>query len=499
MACVGQKQLNQYPNSVNCGAVGAPSIGYTGALGKSTGYSQCDCINLPDEKLSKVGPLLTGKLKQNVLEDNKAFHKVVDDDYRFDHLKFVLRTDRKITPKIKPNCFPTGFDDGVFYFPIIDKTARDIADCTVDYISGVYSCGSGAGFFSRKGTAQLIEVTINGEKAENVKELNIGDKLIVGAKVTKTGNDKCIRFKLSPDSIEPKYDGITLNGTNDVPPLELTGSLKVAGRTGQVVAPGITYSLKSQTNQEPVVINVRAFDNPDPKDKSNNRTYSIDDRVIIDGIEVDFKEEKEQGNEKTKIKASDKTITVEKEGAKIEITNIDYASTQTGSYEYQRSITINAPQQVSQESQEKKVIVELFHLKDSADSYANNPDNCDLNDRIGEPRTYTIRVMQEKGADASKLGPLIQLTKPNQKSYNIGQPIQILARITHKTPIEKALLVIKDKNGIKVEEIELQRDGDNFEYTFDTNAKEAGKYSANIKATSRVETESNKGFEFELK
>ncbi|MBI4154150.1 fibronectin type III domain-containing protein, partial [Candidatus Woesearchaeota archaeon] len=107
LTCVGRKQLDQYPNSVNCGAIGAPSIGYTGAIGSSPGYSQCDCINKPDEQ---IGPLvLTGRLKQNILEDKKAFNKVVESNYRYDHLKFVLRPDRKITPRIKPSCFPQGF------------------------------------------------------------------------------------------------------------------------------------------------------------------------------------------------------------------------------------------------------------------------------------------------------------------------------------------------------------------------------------------------------
>ena len=495
LSCVGRKQLDQYPNAVNCGALGAPSIAYTGALGKSVAYSQCDCINLADEK---PGPLVfSGKLKQNILEDNKAFHRVLEENVRYDHLKFVLRPDRKTPPKIKPNCFPQGYDDGVFYFPLIDKTARDVADCTLDYLSGVYSCGGGTAFFSRKGTAQLIEVTINGENANKVKELNIGDRLEVGARVTKTGQDKCLRVSISPDPIQPIFTGITLNGTNDIAPIRITDELRVAGRRGDVIAKGISYNLRSQNNKDIVTISFKAFDNAENKVAS--KKYSKDDKVIIDGEEIQLGVDQEYGD-KTKIRVTDKTITVQKDDAIIEITDVTYTQTQAGSYELQEIITINPPQQVAQTFQQKIILVELFHLKEERDSY-NSADDCSLNERITESK-YTITISQTKGIDASKLGPVIQNPIISPRSpVIIGQNIVISSRITHSEGIEEAKVSITGPDGqsLFTEAQSMSRDGNNFEFIFETSGREKGRYRGNINALSRTNTKSNKAFEFELR
>ena len=502
LTCAGRKQLDQYPNSVNCGALGAPSIAYTGAIGTSAGYSQCDCINLPDEK---VGPIVAqGRLRQNILEDNRAIHVIPDSNVRYDHLKFVLRTDRKITPTIKPNCFPTGYDDGVFYFPLIDKTARDIADCSVDVESGLYICGGGASFFNRKGTAELMEVTINGENANKVKELSIGDKLEIGAKVTKTGQDKCLRVSISPDSLQPVYTGITLNGTNEIAPIIITNNLRVAGRSGDVIARGISYTLRSQNNQEPVSISVRAFDNSQNRDRSKVYVYSEDDRVLIEGREIYFNNADNQGDDKIKITVTDvngkKVITVEKEGAVIEIKNIDYFQTQSGSYEYSQNepLLINPQQQATQSSQSKSILVELFHLKEDRDSY-NNADDCSLNEKITE-RRYTIAVTQQKGIDAKALEPLIKNIKSTPLNPLIGQDVTVSAQITHVSGISEAALTINAPDGTKLfdEPQVMSKDGDIFEYHLSTSNLNAGTYNVNIKATSREDTKTNRAFAFKL-
>jgi len=504
LACVSRKELDEYPNQISCGSLGAPSIAYVGRTpftGPSTGFSNCDCLELPQEQTTPF--FSESRLKQNSLVD-KNHRKPVESDRRYDHLKFILRTDRKIPANAKSNCFPTGYEKGVFYFPLIDKTPMDIADCRVDITLGLFTCSGGVEFFNRKGIAELIEVTINGENADKVKELSIGDRLIVGAKVRKTGKDKCIRISVPSDPIEPKYDGITQNGSPDIAPILITDSLRIAGRTGQVISRGITFSLLAQNNQEPVVINVRAFDNKDNNKLgykvNNEKIYTEDDRVMIDGNEIDFTrqgEELEYGQ--TKIKVIGKTITIEKESAKIEIRDIQYVQIQSGSYEYQDSITINPPQQTTQTSQQKTILVELLHLKEDRDSYDNNPDNCNPNDKIIE-RKYTITVSQQKGVEASSLAPLIQITKPASNAKIVtGKPVEVLSRITHKTGIKKAELVIKDSSGKEVfQPIELPRDGDNFYYNFDTSGSGKGKYFGNIKAESRAETKSDKSFQFEL-
>jgi len=502
LTCVGRKQLDQYPNSVNCGALGAPSIGYTGAIGTSQGYSQCDCINLPDEK---VGPLVfTGKLKQNILEDKAipSGQRLQESNYRYDHLKFVLRTDRKIPPNIKPNCFPQGFDNGVFYFPLIDKTARDIADCTVDYLSGVYSCGEGTAFFSRKGTAELNEVRINGQNANDFKEESSGKPLEITARVTKTGKDKCIKFSISPDRINPEYRSITLNGTSEVS-VTLTDSLRVAaGLAGSVEARNVLTNLISQNNQDPVLVSVSFIDGDD------NKIYSKGDKITIDGWIVDLQEGivKESGNQNpdTKISLNNQIIQIEKGNAKIEITGVTYISSQTGIWGDNEVIKINPPQQATQTTQTKTVTVELFHIKEDRDSY-NNADDCNLNDRITISRPYTFTV-SDKRADTSKLAPVIQNLRINPPKGNL---IEISAKITHSSGIAKAEITIYDTDGNKIIDAEPMSNVNSevgYLYNFDTTGRTKGQYTGKIEATRNTvdaadttNTKSSINLKFELK
>ncbi len=485
LSCAGRKQLNQYPNSISCSRTG-----------DKAGYSQCDCIELPDEKSTLV--LTGGRLKQNVLEDKKDIHKVVDSDVRYDHLKFVLRPDRKITPTMKPNCFPTGYDDGVFYFPITDKSPHDIVDCTVDLASGLFNCGGGSAFFSRKGTASIIEVTINDNKVSVGKslELGLGDQLYVGAKVTKTGQDKCLRVSMTPDNVPPQSIGITLNGTNDIPPLLITNKLEIAGKKGNSIPQAISHEVLLQNNQKQVEISVAAFDND--KDESQARLYSKDDKVVIDGNQIDFSWTEEKTFGTTKIKVNDKTISIKKDGIEVEIRDISYPQTPTGKYELTGAkMTFESIVQTTG-SQQKTIIVELMHLKEDRDSFTNSED-CNPNDKIDE-RKYTVTVSAQKAIDAKKQAPLIRnlLIRPKSQII-IGQDATISALITHPEGIEKATITIKKPDGTIVDKKEIPSVGDYFEYIFGTGGKEKGMYKGEIEAVSKAKTNALQTFEFELK
>ncbi len=371
-----------------------------------------------------------------------------------------------------------------------DSSPKDIVDCTVDYLSGVYSCGGGSAFFSRKGTAELIEVTINGENANKVKELSIGDRLEIGARVVKTGNDKCLKVSVSPDSLQPVYTGITINGTSDIAPVLVTDSLSVTGRRGEIIAKGMLYSIISQNNQNPVYISVKFFD------EDRSRYYGTGDKAIIDKQEIQLGETKEYQIDNTKIKVSGTTITVEKENVVLDIRDVNYIQTQAGTYELQEVITVNPNQQTTPTTQQKTILVELLHIKEDRGSF-NNVDDCSLNDKIVE-RKYTITVGQDKGIDSRKLGPVISISPV--KSTIIGQKVSIVARITHQEGISEATITITAPDGTDVvEDQAMGKFGDNFDKIFETDGREKGRYKGVIKATSRAETKSEKTFEFELK
>ncbi|MBI5377819.1 MAG: hypothetical protein HZA82_04270 [Thaumarchaeota archaeon] len=511
LACVSRKELDEYPNSISCGSVGAPSVAYTGGLGTSTAYNQCDCLNLPQEQTTQF--FSENRLKQNSLVD-KNFHQVVDSNVRYDHLKIILRTDNKIAPNAKSNCFPTGYDKGVFYFPIIDKTARDIADCTLEPESGLFTCGGGAAFFSRKGTAELNQVTINGNDANNFKEASIGDRLEIGARITKTGQDKCIRVSISPDAILPETRGISTNGTSDIAPITITTELRIQGRTGDVSAPGLSYTLRQQNNDKPIPINLKVIDTnkckKEDKDKcKEERTYSDDDQVFVDGNKIELIDGKlSQGTfnfQAVKVTVNGKMLVIEKNNAIIEIRDIPITQTQRGtqpedsSFGYVNTITINPPQQTTQNSQQKTITVELFHVKDNIATY-NGPDDCNFNDKIIS-RTYKFLVT-DKAVDKSQLAPIIQNPKYPQ-SKNIGDAVEISARITHPSGVDKAEISIfgPDNDDIKVigpQPMTKVNNDVGYSYTFDTTWQTKGAYSFQIDATSTNNKKSTVNYKIQL-
>lgn len=196
----------------------------------------------------------------------------------------------------------------------------------------------------------------------------------------------------------------------------------------------------------------------------------------------------------SKVRVSGKTITIEKENAIIEITDVIYLQTQTGTYEGGGVITIHPLQQATQTEQQKTIKVEIFNLKEDIDSF-NAVEDCSLNDRVVE-RTYTVRVVHGRGVEASTLKPLIQNLRFD-RTKEIGQPISISAKITHTTPIERATVEIVGPEFR--ETFEMRRNGDIFEFEFDTNGRNKGKYTGDIYAESRAKTTSNLKFDFELK
>ncbi|MBU1704441.1 MAG: hypothetical protein KJ922_03685, partial [Nanoarchaeota archaeon] len=144
LACVSSKERDTRPG-VNC------------EKQKSLDGSNCDCLDLEHEE---VHPWFQGKsLTQNQLEDTDH-HDIVTAPYRYDHLKFTLRADRSIvTGGDVSKCFPDGHEDGVFYFPITDYSARDITSCKV-LIDGTFDCSQAASFFYENGLAEIKGVQI---------------------------------------------------------------------------------------------------------------------------------------------------------------------------------------------------------------------------------------------------------------------------------------------------------------------------------------------------
>ncbi|MBI2653998.1 fibronectin type III domain-containing protein [Candidatus Woesearchaeota archaeon] len=515
LACVTRKEVDEYPNAVNCGAVGAPSIQYTVPLGTSTAYNNCDCLEQKQEQTTSF--FSESRVKQNSLVDRNQ-RKVIESDRRYDHIKITLRPDRRIPPELRAKCFPNGYEKGVFYFPIIDKSAKDIADCQADVTSGLFICGGGLPFVSKKGIARFVEFTINNEEASKVKELPIGKELLVGIKLTNTGKDKCIRVSLSSDIKRPEYVGVVGQGFVEIPPFTVTPSLSVFGRTGNIDARGIVFDPVAQENEFTVPINIKATDNIDKTkpdyQKGNEQKFTLDDELYIDGIRIDMSKDyrdKIQGDQTTQVRVNvvgekpveRPVITIEKQGAIIKIRDISYTPVQVGDKEfihrYSDDIRINPPQPGTQASQQKTLLIELFHIKEDAEEYGSNPETCNLNDKITE-RRFTFTVSQLRGSDVGRQNPAIVPKEPSKRTYKAGEDVPIVVTITHQSGIEEVKLLVKGPDGSIVDNENMAQMLNTYDYRYiiGGNLLQKGTYEGTITAKSNAGTTSKRTFIFEI-
>ena len=381
---------------------------------------------------------------------------VVEQPYRYDHLKFTLRTDRRIPANIQQNCFPSGYENGVFYFPLNDKTVRDIADCSVDPLSGVFKCGGGIDFNSRKGTLRVDEVRIisgdndiNAETNKDKMEFTAGNSLSVQLRLTKSGKDKCVRASLLPDLTDQRYEGITLDGINDVRIDSIVTSLSVVKTSGNIVTdPRISVKAVEIGNQNPVSISVQF--------QSDNPTFnfqSAQDLVMIEGINT-------QLEPVTKYLQNGKLV-VAKDGDTIEITGVALNPPQpplTKPYTFATTITVRPPEQsTSQTGQQKTLLLEFFNIKDSSQAYGSN-DDCNINDKIME-RSYKF-IVSPQGVDAIDIAPSIDTPRVTPSSPRVGEDITISARVKHNSGIEsvKLSIPVDGQNPNKIRDMQL---GDN--------------------------------------
>jgi len=181
----------------------------------------CDCLDLESSKTTSFYQS-RGSLPQNSLIDigsSQITDRIKTSKYRYDHLMFKLNVDRNIV-KNKGDvskCFPDGHEDGIFYSPITDYTAREIAGCTVDATTGVFSCREGASFFNDQGSATIDGVDLKKDGSFDDYPLDEGDKYaktyylgetITGSvKYSKDANVQCLAIRLYDQSNQPFTTG----------------------------------------------------------------------------------------------------------------------------------------------------------------------------------------------------------------------------------------------------------------------------------------------------
>ncbi|MBI2139454.1 fibronectin type III domain-containing protein [Candidatus Woesearchaeota archaeon] len=175
LSCVTRDDMLQFPDvkgtpgGINCGKQGDPF------------GSNCDCLNAQVPPTAPAGgqtPYSGGgpadffyedrsTLSQNQyieVDSSQIDRKIRTSPFRYDHLKFTLFPDQNYIRNggnVK-NCFPEGHENGVFYFPIVDYTARDITGCVVT-TDGRFTCDSSTAFFFDQGNANIQQITLKNQ------------------------------------------------------------------------------------------------------------------------------------------------------------------------------------------------------------------------------------------------------------------------------------------------------------------------------------------------
>ena len=434
---------------------------------------------------------------------------MIESDYRYDHLRFTLRPDRRIPINIRQNCFPTGYEDGVFYFPIADKTARDLFDCHVDPLSGSFICSGGAVFTTRKGIANFVDIKINGIDYLNRKELvfTVGDPIVIDTIIRKVGSDKCLKLTLDNDN---QVVGIELNGTNQYQ-INYGGALSINVR-GEISAPrGIIVNKINFGNTKDVSFNVRFFD----KKEDEIINFDGEDIIEIDGTKLGDNEWSQlkvgskiiinRGDRETEISFVDQKLVLKKQNAEIEIVDINLPRDLLGNVikssiegtlmaNVGGAIIAYAPLPTTQlpPAQTKTLTLALYHIKGEYEAFT-GPDSCNFNDPVlgqdGKEQVRQIPIRVEQKSSQATQGPVISQVTRNPLGKIEKEKIDnimITATITHPDGIKSAKLNCIRPDGAQILPIDGRQQSNNI-YQFvisQTDLTVASKYKCKIEAES---------------
>jgi hypothetical protein len=396
LTCVTRDEISD-PNNpgIDCSDVNDPE------------GSNCDCQYLTSANKPNDYLLYDGKaLSQGLLEDKDA-HQVVLSQYRYDHLKFVLKPASGIKGDMIARCFPEGHADGVFYFPIRDRTARDIEACYVDTHSGTFRCLSGQAFWGVKGSAYFVSTFINNNPIDNLPdntiELPEGSDLRIKTNVWRSeGPDQCLWLTVK------NSDGTEATGYSN-------GLFKAVAYPGEVeydfgqVIDHLSAGSNLRLSISPTSINWEPFGT-----QSYTSSIKFDikfkdsgtDGILINSQSTDYIQwpnQQEQPISSVYDKANQKLI-IKYGGANIWIKDQPI----TGNIQ-ERNFTV---QTLATGSETKTVKLKLVHLKDSNQSYSDesecNPNDVVIYNTIHQENTYTVKVTPATTA-AQEADPVVDL------------------------------------------------------------------------------------------
>ncbi len=440
LACIGRDSLDQQANSWG----GAPlENGADCTKQRSPDGINCPCLDT-GEKVQTFFSSST-KLKQNVLEE-RADHKVITSPYRYDHIKVTLLPDPKVDPKLRSRCFPEGRERGVFYFPITDRTARDVLNCRIEPMSGVLMCNSGAGFFGQKGFAYFNELFVGeNDPLKDGMQVLTGKSFTIRGSIFKAGGDKCLIAKITRPYVKTMLlSQIVQNGTWPFGPVLVSENLVLSTRQQvQSTDPKISAIPVGSTTTTTVSFRVTF------KDVNKNAQLDADDEATVDGS-APFKPYTSttltSPDGKTSIVADGSSITATKEGQTIKIAGVDFTNTGGPAVtERSATLTMYPPADATAETkQTMTLILTLNNFRKDA-SPTGDIGDCNLNEITTSPegveqlRKFDIELVN---TDSNKNALAPRVT--NQRF----EPSPFQGQTT-----ELSMLVTKPNSEIEVKEV----------------------------------------------
>jgi hypothetical protein len=127
LTCVNLQEKSQY-SGIDCSVPENPD-----------NPGGCDCLYSTEPYGQRSRNFYQGTALTAQTMEDRNHHTNVESSYRYDHMRMQLF----LHPDSDPSkCLPERHSNGVFYFPISDRTARDILDCIVDE-RGIFRCSRG--------------------------------------------------------------------------------------------------------------------------------------------------------------------------------------------------------------------------------------------------------------------------------------------------------------------------------------------------------------------
>jgi hypothetical protein len=403
LACIGRDTLDRQGNTWD----GRSPLenGADCTKQRSPDGINCPCLDSGEKVQSFFSS--TTKLKQNVLEE-KADHKVIASPYRYDHIKVTLLPDAKVDPKLRSRCFPEGREQGVYYFPITDRTIRDVLNCRIEPLSGVLMCNTGAGFIGQKGFAYFNELFIGDDPVKDGMQVLTGKPLTLRGTIFKSGGEKCLIATVTRPFVRTYLlSQILQNGTWPFGPVNVGETLTLSTRQQVTHASNKVTATLIQSTILTGSVSIQAdFYNEDQNAQLDSNS---NDYIIIEGKRYPaYSSQNDQflstDGKTVTVQMDSSSIKITKDGQTIQVTGMSFEKANVISGDrYEKVLrgpfTIFPSTEATSETQQTMTLTLTLNNFKGGATPTGNINDCNLNEIATSPegveqkRVYNLQLV----------------------------------------------------------------------------------------------------------